>query len=119
MLLLIQIGDPIVTPTLNTAEFCPYTAHGNVNVQYQPASNNMLDIFQLTRNFGSEFNIDEESGSFVIVQWLDRSDKAVGRFSLAVTCNFGELNKGGRRVTAARQCSSSYMSLVKFRNDHV
>ena len=50
------------------------TAHGNA--QHQHASNNMLVIVQL--NFSRKFNIDEESGSSVVVQWFGRdgSDKA-------------------------------------------
>ena len=44
------------------------TAHGNA--QHQHASNNMLVIVQL--NFSRKFNIDEESGSSVVVQWFGR-----------------------------------------------
>ena len=52
------------TPTFNTAKFC-HTAHG---AQHQQKSNNMPAIVQI--KFSSKFNIDEESGSSVVVVWL-------------------------------------------------
>jgi hypothetical protein len=66
MLQHIQVGDPIVTPTLNTTKFRHYSAHGNANAQHQHGSNKMLNIVQL--NFSGKFNIDEESESSVVVQ---------------------------------------------------
>ena len=50
------------TPTFNTAKFC-HTAHG---AQYQHESNNMVVIVRILK-FSSKFNVDEESGSSVVV----------------------------------------------------